>query len=132
MNFMSNPYSDQLNKYKSVDIQTRIEAATPHELIELLLQGARNHISSATGYMNNKNMKDKGEHLGKAMDIIENLKTSIDQQKGGDVAVSLMQFYTSIQGLLLNANLNNDEDLLIRANDLLAEILEAWRAIKPK
>lgn len=129
---MSNPYSDQLNKYKSVDIQTRIEAATPHELIELLLQGARNHISSATGYMKNKNMKDKGEHLGKAMDIIENLKTSIDHQKGGDVAVSLMQFYKSIQGLLLNANLNNDEDLLIRANDLLAEILEAWRAIKPK
>lgn len=126
---MKNPYQSMSNQYKSIELQTRIETATPHELIELLLQGARSHIATAQGHIQRNQIKEKGEHIGKALSIVEGLKLSLNREKGGEIAINLGQLYDYIQHILLKANLNNDEDLLAQSNRLLAEIHQAWQAI---
>lgn len=126
---MKNPYTEVSNQYKSIELQTRIETASPHELIELLLQGARSHIATAQGNIQRKLIKEKGEHIGKAISIIEGLKISLNHEKGAEISTNLEQLYDYIQRILLKANLNNDPDLLAQANILLAEIHQAWQSI---
>ncbi len=128
---MKNPYAQVSNHYKSIELQSRIDTASPHELIELLLQGARSHIATAQGNIQRNQIKDKGEHIGKAISIVEGLKTSLNQENGGEIAVNLLRLYDYIQHILLKANLTNDEDLLAQSNMLLAEVHQAWQAISP-
>ncbi|MDC7846604.1 flagellar protein FliS [Legionella pneumophila] len=126
---MKNLYSQISSQYKAIELQTRIETASPHELIDLLLQGARSHIATAHGNIQRNQIKEKGEHIGKAISIIEGLKMSLNHDKGGEIAENLLQLYDYIQQILLKANLKNDEDLLAQSNMLLAEVHQAWQAI---
>ncbi|HAZ7574441.1 TPA: flagellar export chaperone FliS [Legionella pneumophila] len=126
---MKNLYSQISSQYKAIELQTRIETASPHELIDLLLQGARSHIATAQGNIQRNQIKEKGEHIGKAISIIEGLKMSLNHDKGGEIAENLLQLYDYIQQILLKANLKNDEDLLAQSNILLAEVHQAWQAI---
>lgn len=126
---MKNPYQDAMKHYKSIELQTRVETASPHELIDLLLQGARSHIATAQGHIHRQQIKEKGEHIGKAISIIDGLKASLDHNKGGEIAVNLNHLYDYIQSILLKANLESNADLLTQANLLLADIHEAWQGI---
>lgn len=126
---MKNPYQDAMKQYRSIELQTRVDTANPHELIDMLLQGARTHIASAQGFIQRQQAKEKGEHIGKAISILEGLKTSLNHEAGGDIAVNLSKLYDYIQNILLKANLDNNPDLLTQANLLLADIHEAWQAI---
>ncbi|MDR3441397.1 MAG: flagellar export chaperone FliS [Legionella sp.] len=120
-----------LNQYKSIELKTRVDAANPHELINLLLQGARNNIATAQGNLARKQIREKGEHISKALSIIEGLKSSLNQEEGGEIAVNLLKIYEYIETLLLKANLHNNEELLVQANLLIAQIHESWQAISP-
>lgn len=126
---MKNLYSQISSQYKAIELQTRIETASPHELIDLLLQGARSHIATAQGNIQRNQIKEKGEHISKAISIIEGLKMSLNHDKGGEIAENLLQLYDYVQQILLKANLKNDEDLLTQSNMLLAEVHQAWQAI---
>jgi flagellar protein FliS len=129
---MNNPYKKVSDQYKTIELKTRVEAADPHELINLLLQGARNHIASAQGSMARKQIQEKGEHISKALSIIAGLKTCLNQEEGGEIATNLLQIYEHIEILLLKANLHNDNELLVKSSELLSEIHEAWKEIAPK
>ncbi|USQ12518.1 flagellar export chaperone FliS [Legionella lytica] len=129
---MKNPYNKAAEQYKSIELKTRVAAADPHELINLLLQGARNHIAAAQGSIERKQIREKGEHISKALGIVAGLKTCLNQEEGGEIAANLLQIYEHIEILLLKANLHNDKDLLAKSTELLREIHEAWKEISPK
>lgn len=127
---MKNPYQEAVNQYKAIDLQTRIESASPHQLIDLLLQGARSHIATAQGNIQRNQVSEKGEHIGKAISIVEGLRSSLNHDKGGSMAENLDKLYEYVQQILLKANIDNSVELLTQSNLLLAEIHEAWQQIK--
>ena len=129
---MKNPYAQIINQYKSIELKTRVDAADPHELINLLLQGARTHIAAAQGNITRKQLREKGEHLSKALSIIAGLKSFLNQEEGGELATNLLKLYEYTETLILKANLHNDEQLLIESNSLLTQVHEAWQEIAPK
>ncbi|KTD09523.1 flagellar export chaperone FliS [Legionella jamestowniensis] len=129
---MKIPYQQALEQYKSIELQTRIDTASPHELIHLLLQGARSHIATAQGNIQRNQISEKGEHISKSISIIEGLRSSLDHENGGEIAANLDRLYEYIQRILLKANLDNDVNLLTQANTLLAEIHQAWQDIREK
>lgn len=125
-------YYKQLEKYKSVDIHSRVEAASPHELIELLLQGAQTNVTRAIGQLQQNNIQGKTECINKTIDIVGGLIEGLDLEKGGEVANNLHLFYQTILKLLVDANIKNDTSLLLKVNELLSDIASAWKAIKPQ
>lgn len=125
-----NPYQQAIHHYKSIELRTRVESATPHQLIDLLLQGARSHIATAQGNIQRKQMSEKGEHIGKAISIIEGLRSSLNHEKGGEIAKNLDKLYEYIQQILLKANIDNDATLLAQSNLLLADIHQAWQEME--
>ena len=128
---MNNPYQKITDKYKLVDLQTRIDAASPHELITLLLQGARTHVSGAIGSMDAGHIKTSSEHISKVLSIINELRRCINMQQGGEVAINLKNFYNQIESLIVKANFDQDSNLLVRTNELLAQLQNVWISIKP-
>lgn len=117
--------------YKSVDLETRIETASPHELIAMLLQGTKNHIQAAETSLQHNKISDKGEHVSKAIGILDYLRSSLNHENGGDLSANLDKLYEYIQHILLKGNLKNDPALLKESVTLIGNIQDAWLQIKP-
>lgn len=128
---MNNPYKNAHDCYRSVQTQTHGEVTSPHELVNLLLQGVRSNIAIAVGNIERKQISEKGSHISRAISIVEGLKSSLDHEHGGELADNLDRLYDYIQQVLFKANLKNDPALLLEANQLISEIHEAWMEIKP-
>ena len=118
-----------LDQYSQNAVQTRIESASPLRLIQMLLEGALGKIAAAKGHMDRGEIRPKGEQIGSAISILEGLKTSLDMEKGGEIARNLEDLYTYMERRLIEANRVNDTALLDEVSDLLKQIKEAWDAI---
>ena len=118
-----------LDQYSQNAVQTGIESASPHRLIQMLLEGALGKIAAARGHMERGEIQPKGEQVGSAISIIEGLKSSLDKDKGGEIAQNLDDLYIYMERRLIEANRGNDTSLLDEVSDLLRQIKEAWDAI---
>ncbi|MDR1162215.1 MAG: flagellar export chaperone FliS [Candidatus Accumulibacter sp.] len=116
--------------YSSVSIETSIQNASPHKLILLLFEGAREAIVIARAGMEEDDIPKKGMSITKAIDIILNgLRASINLEEGGEIAQNLYALYDYMAGRLLHANMHNDRGALNEVLGLLAEIQGAWASI---
>lgn len=129
---MKNPYQTGTKQYKNIALETQVEAASAHELISMLLQGARTHITTAQANIGRNQLKEKGENLSRAISIIDGLKTCLNHNQGGEIAENLDNLYDYIQQNILKASLHKDVALLNHVNILLANIHQAWLEIDPK
>lgn len=119
-----------VNAYAKVGVETGVAAASPHQLIVMLFDGAVVAIRSATMHMKNGDVAAKGIAISKAINIIENgLRASLDKKAGGGIAVNLDALYEYMGDRLLQANLKNDIGLLEEVQNLLSELRSAWNAI---
>jgi len=118
-----------LNRYSRNAVQTGVESASPHRLIQMLMEGALDKIAAARGHMERGEIQPKGQQIGSAISILEGLKSSLDMEKGGDIAQNLEELYLYMERRLLEAHLSNDPALLDEVSDLLKQIKEAWDAI---
>ena len=118
-----------LDQYSQNAVRARVESASPHRLIQMLLEGALGKIAAAKGHMDRGEIRPKGEQIGSAISILEGLKTSLDMEKGGEIARNLEDLYTYMERRLIEANRVNDTALLDEVSDLLKQIKEAWDAI---
>lgn len=113
--------------YSKVGVETGVEAASPHQLIVMLFDGALLAISNAGLHMQEKNVSEKGRSISHAIDIINSgLKASLDKDKGGELAQNLDALYGYMCDRLLQANLRNDRTALDEVSRLLADIRSAW------
>lgn len=118
-----------LNQYSQNAVETAIESATPHRLIQMLMEGALGKIAAAKGYMERGEIRARGEQIGSAISILEGLKTSLDHEKGGEIARNLEDLYVYMERRLIEANRDSDPALLDEVADLLREVKGAWDAI---
>src|SRR3569623_642713 len=118
-----------LQQYNQVRTHAQVEDASPHRLIQLLMEGALDKIKLAKGYMEHQKIPEKVRHINWALSIVDGLQNSLDMEKGGDIAQHLDALYDYIQRRLILANLDNDPALLDEAAGLLLEIKSAWDAV---
>ncbi len=121
-----------LKQYQQVGVHGAIMDATPHRLIQMLLDGALTRILSAKGHMKQNNIAKKGEQIGNAISIIESLKASLDFKHGGEISKNLDALYEYIGHILLKANTENNPELLDEAGKLLSQVKMGWDAIEPQ
>ena len=72
-----------LSQYQSVSVSSGVEDATPHRLIQMLMEGALDKIATAKGHMLHDNPAEKGRHISWAISIISGLQSSLDMNTGG-------------------------------------------------
>ncbi|MBV1952474.1 MAG: flagellar export chaperone FliS [Cycloclasticus sp.] len=120
-----------LKEYQQTSAHSGVMDASPHKLIQMLLDGALTRILSAKASLKQKNIAKKGEQIGSAISIVEGLRSSLDFNQGGEISKNLDALYEYINHVLLKANIKNDVALLDEAGKLLSQIKMGWDAIDP-
>ena len=116
--------------YAVNSIDTRVSAASPHQLIVLLFEGAENAVAVAKVHMERGDIAKKGASISSAIDLINNgLKGRLNLQEGGALAEQLAALYDYMTRRLIRANIENNPAALDEVTSLLKEIHSAWAEI---
>jgi len=121
--------SRSASTYRTLSVQTGVVDASPHRLIEMLLDGALESIARARVAMGQRDVQSRVTSITRALRIVdEGLKAALDPA-GGEISVNLGQIYGYVTVLLTQANNDSDEGKLIEAARLLETVREGWRGI---
>lgn len=124
-------YANAIQSYQKQSASAAVDGAGPHRLISMLLSGAVERLVAAKRAIDTGNVPQKGERISAAMGIIDGLRSSLDEEKGGEIAQNLAALYDYMNRRLLEANVKNDTAIVDEVMSLLREINEAWSAIAP-
>jgi flagellar protein FliS len=128
MNYTSRPASG-VEQYKSVNTQAGLGSASPHRLIQMLLEGALEKINLAKGNMQRGEVALKSSHISWAISILEGLRMSLDGESGNEIARNLDDLYDYMGRRLMEANAQNSLEMLNEVSGLLVEIKSAWDTV---
>ncbi len=118
-----------LKQYQSVNIEAQVMDASPHRLIQLLMEGGLTRLAQARGAMERGEIAHKGELLGKAIAIVAGLRDGLNFDAGGEIAANLDRLYGYMIRRLTEANLKNDPAMIEEVSGLLREIKTGWDGI---
>jgi flagellar protein FliS len=110
-------------------LESRIESAEPVQLIRLLYQGALDAVREARLHLASGDIAARSRAVSKAFEILTELTSSLDRERGGEIALRLAQLYDYLQRRLLEANARQQDEPLAEALGLLTTLAEAWQEI---
>jgi flagellar protein FliS len=99
------------------------------QLVLRMMDGALERIVIARGQMTRGEVAAKGETIGRAIGLIDGLRTSLDRERGGDIAANLESLYDYMMRRLVEANFRNDPRKLDEVSGLLEEIRSGWQSV---
>jgi flagellar protein FliS len=118
------------NAYANVGLETGVVAASPHQLILMLFDGAELAVRMAIRYIQDGDLQKKSDAITKASCIIASgLRASLDARQGGDIAGQLDALYDYMIKRLMLAHINNQIEPLEEVLGLLRELHGAWKQI---
>lgn len=115
-----------LDGYGRGAVESEVNFASPHRIIQMLMEGALSKIATAKGCIARNDIAEKSRQITWGMNIIQGLRTSLDAQKGGEVAANLDSLYEYMGRRLLEANVKNDVAILDEVSSLLMEVKTGW------
>lgn len=115
-----------LKEYKSVDLRSAVEGASPHELISMLFKGTLEALAKAAGAIERKDVSLRTQQINKASDIIVNLKGMLNLDVGGELASNLDGLYDYMLRALMQANRDNDAAKVKEVAGLVSEVFQGW------
>ncbi|WP_337954854.1 flagellar export chaperone FliS [Sedimenticola selenatireducens] len=118
-----------LSQYNSVSVNSGVEDATPHRLVQMLMEGALDKIAAAKGHMVRNEPADKGRYISWAISIVSGLQSSLDMESGGELSRNLDDLYDYMVRRLGEAGAKNDPKILDEVSSLLLEVKSAWDVI---
>lgn len=127
MAFTNNAYS----AYQKTNINT----ASQGRLVVLLYEGALKHLNAALSYfevdnsLKPSNIEKFGIAIQKAQAIITELQVSLDMEKGGEIAKSLMSLYVYFNEELISASISRDKAKIEFVLEKMKELCDSWRQI---
>lgn len=115
--------------YQQIDTQSQVDEASPHRLIQLMMERALAKIGLARSQMKDGKVMDKGNNISDAISIINGLQASLNHKADQRMSENFDALYAYMMRRLLEANLKNDEGILDEVAGLIRELKEAWDAI---
>jgi flagellar protein FliS len=121
--------ASKLAAYSSTAAHAGVAAADPHKLIVMLFDGALERIARAHGCMDRGEHAEKAQLINRAVNIIDELRGSLDMQAGGEIAGNLSALYDYMTARLLKGSVEGEAKYFDEVAGLLRDIREAWVAI---
>ena len=115
-----------LQQYTNTNVQTAVESATPHRLVQMLYEGALDRIAQAKGAMMRKDFEAKARLTNRVIDILSSLRAGLDLEKGGDVASNLEALYGFMIEQVYKASRHNSPDMLEETAEILRTVKAGW------
>jgi flagellar protein FliS len=118
-----------LRQYQKIGAQAQTSEASPHRLVQMLMEGGLDRIAQAKGAMERKEIANKGLAIGKAIGIIGGLREGLDRENAAETIGKLDSLYVYMIKRLTDANIRNDATILDEVADLLRTVKDGWDAI---
>jgi flagellar protein FliS len=118
-----------LKQYQTVNTQAQATEASPHRLIQMLMEGGLTRLAQARGAIERNQIALKGELISKAIGIIGGLREGLNLELGGEVAANLDSLYEYMTSRLVEANVQNAVAPLDEVSGLLRNVKSGWDAI---
>jgi flagellar protein FliS len=118
-------------QYGQVAVAAEVAYATPHRLVQMLMEGALDRVAAAKGQVVRREFEGKSRNISWAASLLKGLRNSLDLERGGEIAANLDDLYDYLCRRLMEANRENDIAVLEEVSGLLGEVKAGWDAIPP-
>jgi flagellar protein FliS len=125
----SNTPDQALGQYRTTGAYGAASAADRLQLILRMMEGALDRIATAKGHMQREETGRKCDEIGRAIKLVEGLRSCLDAEQGGEIAANLDVLYAYMSQRLLEANLSDQPELLDEVFALLSEIKSGWQQL---
>jgi len=115
--------------YQSIDLTSRIEGASPHQLVQILYEELLKALDAMAFATARGDYVQRGQRQSKALAILTGLETSLDFDKGGEIAAGLVTIYREARRLIVAGGREADPRQVAAAREMIHEISTAWDAI---
>lgn len=118
-----------LRQYQKVNGVAQTSEASPHRLVQMLMQGGLDRIAQAKGAIARNDVAQKGILISKAIGIIGGLREGLDLENQPTAVADIDALYAYMSKRLVEANVQNDPEILNEVARLLITVKEGWDAI---
>ena len=117
--------ADPYKRYRQVQVDT----TNPVRLVVMLYEAAIGALRQAIAAIERRDYERKGKELLRAHDILFELLSCLDHEKGGQVAANLASLYTYMLKRILEANRSLEIPVLEEVIGHLTTLNEGWRQL---
>ncbi len=124
----------KISLYQEVELHAKVASASPHRLVQLLYEAGLSHLQLAQQLLQlpeadriQRAAVDRA--LAKSVDIVIELRDSLDLNIGSDIPHNLDLLYEYIERRLLHARLKKDLAAVNESLSLLETLKSGWDAI---
>jgi len=121
-----------MSKAAHAYLATQVTTTSQGQLLIMLYDAGIKFLKQAKEYMIEKDYAKKGILISRAMDIITELASSLNKDKGGQIAENLQSLYTFCNIQLAQANMKMDTKKLDDVIGILSNIRNAYAEILPQ
>ncbi len=114
-----------IRQYQHSSVDCLTSAASPHQLVAMLLEGALDRIARARGAARNGDRATRLKNVSASIAIIEYLNLSLDRGAGA-LTERLAALYDFCLRHLAQANAADNAVMLDEVADVLRPIKQAW------
>lgn len=117
------------NPYQTY-VDDEILTADPVQLVHLLYRGAIEAVRCARAKLASGDIKARSAAVTKAIEILAELSSSLDHERGGELSARLAALYDYMQRRLIDANREQADPPLAEVERILQTLEEAWSQVK--
>ena len=124
-------YSQSMRKYIDVDIQSKTAVDNPHRIIQEILIELKKNMETLAYALDNEPVRSdmKSKAFSKSLTAIYILQSSLDFEKGGEIATNLFNIYDYCKRGIMKGFTKQESKLIYDAIPPIDEILDGWRQI---
>lgn len=122
-------FNSVANAYRSIGLEGDIATASPFRLVQIIMERILEQVTLARRAMMSNDPATKGSAIGTAISLLDELRSSLDENKDPELANRLKSLYRYMSQRLLESNVLNDADGLDEVHKLMAQIKSSWDEI---
>jgi flagellar protein FliS len=118
-----------MNKALANYRKNQVSGMTQKELIVLLYDGALRFLDQAAGHLEKKETNEFADKLERVHRIVYHLYTTLDFEKGGEIAEKLGSLYSFVISQLYILNSTKNSQLIEDIKAILNDLRDGWQNI---
>jgi flagellar secretion chaperone FliS len=106
--------------------EAAVQGAAPVGLVVLLYEQVIEDVRRALAAHACGNIEGRTREINHGLLVLGHLEATLDEERGGAVAINLKRFYRQVRAALVEAQCRQSADVMERQIAFLIEMREAW------
>ena len=121
-----------VKEYQESDIMSKVEGASKHEFIQIVLEELYNNLNILSDAITNDPIRSsrKSKSFGRIITSLMILTDSLDFKRGEPIASNLFNLYSYCKEQVLEDYKNRTVEGINSSASVIEDILSAWKEIK--